>query len=92
MEAKVINVDYLENSNELYIQISEWNVANKNKGNLDREYIAEIQYPEEIRKKTDILRGKFLFKDYQPSIVRAFYNDEKPHNMNVGSIFFKIKN
>ena len=72
MEAKVINVDYLEYSNELYIQISKWNVANKNKGNLDREYIAEIQYPEEIRKETDILRVKFLFKDYLPSIVGGF--------------------
>lgn len=68
----MINVDYLEYSNELYIQISKWNVANKNKGNLDREYIAEIQYPEEIRKETDILRVKFLFKDYLPSIVGGF--------------------
>lgn len=92
LEAKVINVDYLEYSDELYIQLSEWNVANRNKGNLDREYIAEIQYPEGIRKEIDILRGKFLFKDYRPSIVGAFYNDEKPHNMNVGSIFFEIEN
>lgn len=92
LEAKVSPAHYLEYRDYLFIQISEWDVANRNKGNSEQEYIVEIKYPDEIRKETDIFRIKYQFKDYRPSVVEAFYNDQEAQQTDSGAIFFKIKN
>lgn len=92
LEAEVASVSYVDHSDYLSIQISEWNVANRNKGHSEQEYIVQIQYPKEIRKETDTLRIKYQFKDYRPSVIEAFYNDEKPQSMKTEATSFKIEN
>ena len=62
LEAKVINVDYLEYSDELYIQLSEWNVANRNKGNLDRECMLKFNTPREFVRKSIFSGSNFCLK------------------------------
>ncbi len=93
MEAKVGSVAYVEYPDYLQIQISEWDVSNRNKGNSEQEYIAEIQYPDAIRtKKKDVIRVRVRFENYYPHITEAFYNDEKAEIMNSNYVFYEIIN
>lgn len=89
---EVINISYIDYPDCLRIQVLEWNAISKKDGNYEQEYIMEIHYPEEIRKKTDILKIKVQFKDAIPSVIEAFYNDQKAQYMGLDVIYFEIEN
>ena len=91
-EAEVGSVDYVEYPDDLSVQISEWGVWNRNKGNSEQEYIAEIQYPDVIRTGKDVIRIKVRFEDYFPHIIEALYNDEMAKIMDSNYVFFEIEN
>lgn len=92
MEAKVGSVAYVEYPDYLQIQISEWDVSTRNKGNSEQEYIAEIQYPDAIRTRKDVIRIRVHFENYYPNITEAFYNDEKAEIMSSNYISYEIIN
>lgn len=89
-----INIDMSYNGyyDCLNIQLQEWGAVNKNNGSYEREYVMEIQFPEEIRDKKDVIRVRILFEKGYPFLKEAYYNDIKPKYMGLDETFFEIEN
>lgn len=87
----VYGINYLRSVNCLQINISDSYTLIENKGTYEQEYIVKVKYPDEIRTGTDIIRIKYQFKDYRPTIKEAYYNTIKPQEMDASTIVFQIK-
>lgn len=89
---QIDNVYFLAYDDCLNIQILDRKATIKNDGNYEQEYRLEVQYPEEIRKRKDMIKIIYRFKDYRPSVTEAFYNDKKPQYMNTDATYFEVEN
>lgn len=88
----IVSVDYFASSDFLYLQIAEKRGGSKNKGNRLQDYIIQLHSPNVFSKQeNDTIRIRYQFKDYTPSIIDAFFNDEKPESITTEEIVFKIK-
>lgn len=87
----IYDINYLQSANCLQINLSDSYTLIENKGTYEQEYILKVKYPDEIRTGTDIIRIKYQFKDYRPTIKEAYYNAIKPQEMDASTIVFQIK-
>lgn len=67
----IYDINYLRSANCLQINLSDSYTLIENKGTYEQEYIVKVKYPDEIRTGTDIIRIKYQFKDYRPTIKEA---------------------
>lgn len=87
----IYDINYLQSANCLQINLSDSYTLIENKGTYEQEYILKVKYPDEIRTGTDIIRIKYQFKDYRPTIKEAYYNAIKPQEIDASTIVFQIK-
>ncbi len=85
------SVEYLELADFSSIQVCEWKGGIKNDGNRLQNYIIHLQIPEVFSKhEKDTIKLSYQFKNYTPSVIEGFFNDEKPESMTTELTVFKI--
>lgn len=87
-----VSVEYMEVADFLAIQVIEWKGGIKNDGNRIQDYKIQLQSPEVFSKQEkDTIRIRYQFKNYTPSVIEGFFNNEKPESMATELIVFKIE-